>query len=166
MKRPLIITALVLAFLGIFLYNAFDEVTPEEIENAPDWLSIEEAMIKAEEDGRLVIIDIFEVGCQFCRAMNRDVYPAPSTRAVIDRDFHPVKINGNSEETVTFQGVEMTQQEFANSLGLTAFPFTVIMDHNGTVIDSRRGYMGVQDLTQFMRNARDKASGLSDNSSG
>jgi len=156
MKRPLIITGLIAAFLGVFLYNALNEVTPQDIQNAPDWLPIDEAMTKAEQDGRLTIIDIYEVGCQFCRAMNRDVYPAPSTRAVIDRDFYPVKINGNSEESIIFMGEEITQQAFANSLGLTAFPFTVVMDHNGNVINSRRGYMGVQDLTQFMRNAREQ----------
>jgi len=156
MKRSLIITTFVVAFLGIFLFFAFSQVTPEEIENAPDWLSIEEAMEKAQDDGRLLVIDIFEVGCQFCRAMNREVYPAPSTRAVIDRDFHPVKINGNSDNMITFMGEEMTESQFANSLGLTAFPFTVIMDAEGTVIDRRRGYLGVSEITRFMRNAREK----------
>lgn len=156
MKRSLLITLLIASFLGIFLYNAFDEVTPKEIENAPDWMQIEEAISRAQDDGRLIIIDIYEVGCQFCRAMNREVYPAPSTRAVIDRDYHPVKINGNSEEKITFLGEEMTQQAFANSLGLTAFPFTVIMDAEGNVIDRRRGYLGVQDLTRMLRNAREE----------
>lgn len=153
MKRPLIITGIVVLFLGIYLYNAFDEVTPKEIENAPDWLTIEEAMELAEVDNRLVLIDIYEVGCQFCRAMNKDVYPAPSARAVLDRGFHPVKINGNSEDVITFLGEEMTEQEFSGMMGVTAFPFTVVMDAEGNVIDKRRGYMGVQDLTRFLRNA-------------
>jgi len=156
MKRSLVITLFIAAFLGVFLYYSFTQITPQEIENAPDWLTIEEALEKAEEDGRLIVIDIFEVGCQFCRAMNRDVYPAPSTRAVIDRDFHPVKINGNSDNTITFLGEEITESEFANRMGLTAFPFTVIMDSNGKVIDSRRGYLGVAEITRFMRNAREK----------
>lgn len=153
MKRPIIISLLVVGFLGIFLYNAFNEVTPKEIENAPEWVPIEQAMQKAKEDNRLILLDIYEIGCQFCRAMNREVYPSPSTRAVIDRDFYPVKINGNSEETITFMGEEITQQAFANNLGLTAFPFTVVMDHEGNVISTRRGYMGVQDLNGFLRNA-------------
>lgn len=156
MKRSLIITFFIAAFLGVFLYFAFREVTPNEIENAPGWLTIEEALAKSEVDNRLLIIDIYEVGCQFCRAMNREVYPAPSTRSVIDRDFHPVKINGNSDELISFLGEEITEQEFANRLGLTAFPFTVIMDSEGNVIDSRRGYLGVAELTRFMRNAREK----------
>lgn len=153
MKRPLIITGIVALFLGVYLYNAFDEVTPKEIENAPDWLTIEEAMELAQDDNRLVLIDIYEVGCQFCRAMNKNVYPAPSTRAVLDRGFHPVKINGNSEDVITFLGEEMTEQEFGAMMGVTAFPFTVVMGAEGNVIDKRRGYMGVQDLTRFLRNA-------------
>lgn len=153
MNRRIIITLLIAGFLGIFLYNALSEVTPTEIENAPAWMPIHEAMTKAEENGKLVLIDIYEIGCQFCRAMNRDVYPSPSTRAVLDRDFYPVKINGNSEETIIYKGKEVTQLEFANSLGLTAFPFTVIMDPDGNIINSRRGYMGVQDLNAFLRNA-------------
>jgi len=156
MKRSLIITIFIASFLGTFLYYSFSEITPQEIENAPDWLTIEEAIEKAESDGRLIVIDIFEVGCQFCRAMNRDVYPAPSTRAVIDRDFHPVKINGNSDNKITFMGEEITEKAFANRMGLTAFPFTVIMDSQGNVIDSRRGYLGVAEITRFMRNAREK----------
>lgn len=156
MKRPLIITGLIALFLGIFIYNAFEQVTPKEIENAPNWVPLDEALQMATVDDKLIIVDIFEVGCQFCRAMNRDVYPAPSTRAVIDRDFHPVKVNGNSDNMITFLGEEMAEKDFAAKMGVTAFPFTVILDHEGNVIDQRRGYMDVQGLTRFMRNAREK----------
>ena len=156
MKRPLIITGVIALFIGIFAYNAMDTITPKEIENAPDWMELDEAITLAESDDKLVLIDIFEVGCQFCREMNREVYPAPSTRAVIDRDFHPVKVNGNSDNLITFMGEEMTEQEFANKMGLSAFPFTVILDKEGNIIDKRRGFMDVRGLTQFMRNAKEK----------
>ena len=156
MKRPLIITGIIVLFIGIFAYNAMDTITPKEIENAPDWMELDEAITLAESDDKLVLIDIFEVGCQFCREMNREVYPAPSTRAVIDRDFHPVKVNGNSDNLITFMGEEMTEQEFANKMGLSAFPFTVILDKEGNIIDKRRGFMDVRGLTQFMRNAKEK----------
>ncbi len=156
MKRPLIITGVIVLFIGIFAYNAMDTITPKEIENAPDWMELDEAIALAESDDKLVLIDIFEVGCQFCREMNREVYPAPSTRAVIDRDFLPVKVNGNSDNLITFMGEEMTEQEFANKMGLSAFPFTVILDKEGNIIDKRRGFMDVRGLTQFMRNAKEK----------
>ncbi|MFU8811465.1 MAG: thioredoxin family protein [Balneolaceae bacterium] len=158
MKRPIIITLLIAGFLGIFLYNAFDAVTPEEIENAPEWMALDDALDRASQENKLVLVDIFEVGCQFCRAMNRDVYPAPSTRSVLDREFFPVKINGNSDSVITFRGVQMPELEFAQQMGVTAYPFTVILDPEGNIVDRRRGYMDVQTLTRFMRNAVEQQS--------
>jgi len=102
------------------------------------------------------MIDIFEVGCQFCRAMEREVYPSPSVRAVLDRDFVPVKINGHSENMITYNGEQMTEQQFASKMGVTAYPFTVIMDSEGNVIDSRRGYMNIVNFSSFLRSTAEK----------
>lgn len=153
MKRPLIITGIVILFLAIFLFFAFDQISPEEIENAPDWMTIEKATEVASADDKLILVDVYEVGCKFCRAMEREVYPAPSVRAVLDRDFHPVKINGNSDKIIRFRGEEISEKDFASIMGVTAFPFTVVLDADGNVIDRRRGYMDVVSLTRFLRNA-------------
>lgn len=153
MKRKIFITAGVIAFMGVFLTYAFDHITPKEIENAPEWIPLEEARLSAEENERLILVDIYEVGCKFCRAMEREVYPSPSVRAVLDRDYIPVKINGNSENTITFKGEQITEKEFASQMGVTAFPFTVILDANGEVVDRKRGYMDVVSLSRFLRNA-------------
>lgn len=153
MNRKGVITLLLAVFLAIFFYFSIREIAPEEIENEPDWVSLSEAFDRAVADEKLILVDIFEVGCKFCRKMTREVYPAPSTRAVIDRGFHPVKVNGNSEDPVIFRGDEMTSAEFAALMGVTAYPFTVILDSEGTVLARQRGYMGVQNLTQFMRDA-------------
>ncbi|MEX0823248.1 MAG: thioredoxin fold domain-containing protein [Balneolaceae bacterium] len=157
MKRSIIIGGLITVFLAIFMFFAFRQVTPQEIENAPDWVPIEEASQKAVNDNRLILVDIYEVGCRFCRAMDREVYPSPSVRAVLDREYYPVKINGNSETTIQFQGEEITQKEFAAAMGATAFPFTVVIDADGNIIDRRRGYMDVVGLTRFLRDATESA---------
>lgn len=127
-----------------------------EIENEPDWLTLPEAMEKASSDERLVFVDIYEVGCQWCRKMTREVFPSPTVRAVLDRDFHPVKLNGNSSSTITFNGREMSEQDFASMMGVTAFPFSVVLDPEGNVVDRRRGYMDIQGFARFLRNAVDK----------
>lgn len=153
MKRPLIITGIIVLFLAIFLFFAFDQISPKEIENAPDWMTIEKATEDASADDKLILVDVYEVGCKFCRAMEREVYPSPSVRAVLDRDYHPVKINGNSENLIRFRGEEITEKDFASMMGVTAFPFTVVLDAEGNVIDRRRGYMDVTGLTRFLRSA-------------
>lgn len=153
MKRKLIIVSLLTVFIGIFAFYAFRQIQPEDIENAPDWLSLEEAMNIAKSEERLLMIDIYEVGCQFCKAMDREVYPSPSVRAVLDRDYVPVKINGHSENMLVFNGREMMEKDFAVQMGVTAYPFTVLMDAGGNVIDRRRGYQDVVSFSRFLRNA-------------
>ena len=151
MNRKLLITLLAALFLSVFFYFSIREIAPDEIENEPDWISLAEAFERASNDNKLILVDIYETGCKFCRKMTREVYPAPSTRAVIDRGFHPVKVDGNSEEIVYFLGDEMTAADFALKMGVTAYPFTVILNTEGRVLDRKRGYMDVQSLTAFMR---------------
>lgn len=155
MKRPLIITGIVALFLVIFLISSYSQIAPDEIENAPEWQTLQEATEKASADNKLILVDVFEIGCVFCRAMEQDVYPSPSVRAVLDRDFHPVKVNGNSDTVIHYKGEEMLSKEFAEMMGVTAFPYTVILDAEGNVIDKRKGYMDVTGLTRFLRNARE-----------
>lgn len=157
MNRKVIIGTVITLFIFIFAYFSFSQILPQEIENAPEWMNLEQAMTQASNDDRLVMIDIYEVGCQFCRKMDRETYPSPSVRSVLDRDYHPVKINGNSENIMTFMGEEMAERDFASRMGVTAFPFTVIMDADGNVIDRRRGYQDVVGFTRFLNGAIEKS---------
>jgi thioredoxin-related protein len=155
MRRKLIIGSVITAFIVVFGYFSMNQIIPGEIENAPDWVTLEEAMSKTEagQSDKLILIDIFEVGCRFCRQMEREVYPSESIRTVLDRNFIPVKVNGNSDNTLVFNGETMTEKQFANKMGLTAFPFTVIMDADGNVLKTRRGFMGVVELSRFLNDA-------------
>lgn len=158
MNRKIIIGLLITGFIGVYVYYSFQQVSPDEIENAPEWITLEAAQEQASANDKLIMIDIYEIGCKFCRAMEREVFPSPSVRAVLDRDFYPVKINGHSENTIVFKGEEMTEKEFASLMGVTAYPFTVIMDGEGNVIDSRRGYMNIVNFSRFLRNSVEKVS--------
>lgn len=158
MNRKLIIGLLIAGFIGVYAYYSFSQITPDEIENAPEWIPLETAQTQASAEGKLILVDIFEIGCKYCRAMEREVYPSPSVRAILDRDFIPVKVNGNSENNIVFRGEEMTEQEFAREMGVTAYPFTVIMDSEGNIIDSQRGYMTVVNFSSFLKSTVEKAS--------
>lgn len=153
MKRKLFIGSIITIFIGVFAFYAFRQIQPEEIENAPEWLSMQDAIEIADQEERLIMVDIYEVGCQFCKAMDREVYPSPSVRAVLDRDYVPVKINGHSDNLLVFQGEEISEKDFAVQMGVTAYPFTVLMDADGNVIDRRRGYQDVVSFSRFLRNA-------------
>ena len=153
MNRKTIITLFIVAFIGVFAWVSFNQIQPEEIENAPEWIPLQAAQQQAKENDRLIVVDIYEVGCQYCRAMNREVYPAPTIRAILDRDFYPVKVNGNSDDKITYRGEELSEKEFAAKMGVTAYPFTVILDAEGNVLDSSRGYMDVVSFSRFLKDS-------------
>lgn len=153
MNRKLVIGLIITIFIGIFAYFSLQQIKPADIENAPEWISLEQATERAVAEDRLIMIDIYEVGCQFCKAMEREVFPAPAVRAVLDRDYVPVKVNGHAETMLIYKGEQMAAKEFAQVMGVTAYPFTVLMDSDGNVIDSKRGYQDVVTFSRFLRNA-------------
>jgi thioredoxin-related protein len=153
MNRKVLIGLIITIFIGIFAFFSLQQIKPADIENAPEWISLELATERAAAEDRLIMIDIYETGCQFCKAMEREVFPAPAVRAVLDRDYVPVKINGHAESILIYKGEQMTAKEFAQEMGVTAYPFTVLMDANGNVVDSKRGYQDVVTFSRFLRSA-------------
>ena len=150
MSKKLIITIVIGAFIGIFLFNALKNTAPAEIENAPDWITLAEAQEIAAETNKLILVDVFEVGCKYCRGMERDVYPDSTVRAVLDAGYIPVKVDGNSDELITFNGQEVVSREWAQSNGVFVFPGTLILDAEGNLLKQRTGYMNVDELRQFL----------------
>jgi len=150
-KRALIFIGIAV-FVGIFLYSSLKSVEPQVIENAPEWRTLEVAQQEAIESNKLIMMDVFEVGCKYCRAMEREVYPDTTVRIVIDQGYIPVKLDGNSEELITFNGNEMQAKEFAQSKGAYAFPTVIILTADGNVVKKRTGFMNVDELRQFLYN--------------
>ena len=156
MNRKFVIGLIITVFIGIFAYFSLQQIKPADIENAPEWISLEQATERAAEENRLIMIDIYETGCQFCKAMEREVFPSPSVRAVLDREYVPVKINGHAETMLIYKNEQMSSKQFAQLMGVTAYPFTVLMDAEGNIVDSYRGYQDVVTFSRFLRRAAEQ----------
>lgn len=150
MNKKSIIFGIIGIFIGVFLYNALTSTKKEEIKNAPNWVSLKYAQDKAIETGKLVLVDVWETGCKFCKAMEREVYPDSTVRHVLDANYIPVKVNGNSDEFLTFRGKTMTSREFAGKFGVYAYPTTLILDTSGNLLKKKTGFMGVDDFRRFL----------------
>lgn len=152
MNKRIIIGIGITVFVGIFLYSSLNSVKPQVIENAPNWVALEAAQKEALEKDKLIMLDVYEVGCKYCRAMEREVYPDTTVRVVLDQGYIPVKLDGNSEELITFNGKEMQAKEFAQSKGAYAFPTVIVLTADGNVVKKRTGFMNVDELRQFLYN--------------
>lgn len=150
MNKKIVITIIISAFIGVFLFNALKNTAPIEIENAPEWRTLAQAQDEAAQTGKLILVDVFEVGCKYCRAMEREVYPDSTVRTVLDAGYIPAKVDGNSEELITFNGQQVVSRDWAQSFGVYVFPGTLILDHEGNLLKERTGFMNVDELRQFL----------------
>jgi len=151
MNRKLITGSLIVLLIGTISFYSYQEMKPEKIENEPNWISLNEAIDKASEEEKLIFIDVYEENCQWCQKLKREVYPDPAIRSLLDRNFYTVKIDGNSDDRVHFKGKFITQVEFSAILGVTAYPYLVIMNPEGEVVDHHLGYTDVQGLSRFLK---------------
>lgn len=150
MSKKSVILITVCVFLGIFIYYSLSGVQPAANDNSPDWIPLQEAQQMAASSDKLIFVDVYEIGCKYCRAMDREVFPDSTVRKVMDASYIPVRLDGNSEEPVRFNGEEIASREFAQSKGAYVFPTSLILDAEGNVIKKKTGYMGVDEFRQFL----------------
>lgn len=150
MRKKMIIVIAVSIFLGIFIYTSLSNVQAPAHDNSPNWVPIHEAQQTAASSDKLIFVDVFEIGCKYCRAMDREVFPDSTVRQVMDANYIPVRIDGNSMETIQFNGKEIAAKDFAQSKGAYVFPTSLILDAEGNVIKKKTGYMGVDEFRQFL----------------
>lgn len=150
MQKKTIIIIAVSLFLGIFVYISLTNVQSPVNDNSPDWIPINEAQEIAKESDKLIFVDVFEIGCRYCRAMDREVFPDSTVRQVLDANYIPVRLDGNSMEMITFNNEQIPSRDFAQSKGAYVFPTSLILDSEGNVVKKKTGYMGVDEFRQFL----------------
>lgn len=150
MKKKNIVIIAVSIFLGIFVYISLSNVQAPVNDNSPEWIPIHEAQQMAASSDKLIFVDVYEIGCKYCRAMDREVFPDSTVRQVMDANYIPVRLDGNSTEPIQFNGEEIASIDFAQSKGAYVFPTSLILDAEGNVIKKKTGYMGVDEFRQFL----------------
>ena len=82
--------------------------------------------------------------------MEQNVYPDTTVRTVLDAGYIPVKVNGNSNELITFNGEQVNSRSWAQEKGVYVFPGTLILDAEGNLVKKRTGFMNVDELRRFL----------------
>ena len=110
--------------------------------------SWEQAKKQAQTEKKLIFVDLYFTGCAPCAQMDKEVFPDPKVKAVLDADF------------VTFKS-DILKEEIGKKLcmkyGVTGFPTFLFMNVEGKVIDIAAGFQSVEQFTVLLKNAKDAA---------
>jgi thioredoxin-related protein len=89
MKRLYLIFALLLT--GALLATAQEDV---------NWMSIEEAAMRAVEEPRIMVIDVYTDWCGWCKRQDATTFADPEVASILNENFYPVKLNAEGRDDI------------------------------------------------------------------
>ena len=108
-----------------------------------DWQkNYDSALVKAKNDGKLVLVDIYTDWCGWCKKLDRDTYSDKDVQIKITKDFIAVKVN--PEESVA--GTKLAQQ-----FGVRGFPFIAFVNSDGKKLSQIDGYVDAAEFLQQLK---------------
>ncbi len=114
------------------------------------WVSMEEAQHNAQSDGKKILINVYTDWCEYCKKMDATVYKDSLIRASIAEYYHSVRLNADSDETVLFNGIEISQYELARQMGIRSYPTILFLDNKGDLILQINGFMPITDFRNMI----------------
>ncbi|TPE42493.1 thioredoxin family protein [Pontibacter mangrovi] len=124
-----------------------------------EWLTIEEAAARMEQEPRKVVIDVYTDWCGWCKKMDKETFTDPKVRELVKEHFYAVKLNAEGKEPITLKGQTFTYKdeyrshELAVALlqGQLSFPTTVYLDEQMNMLAPVPGYLDADNFSKILR---------------
>lgn len=134
---------------GIFVMVFSEVLMAQNQQTEINWISFEEAvkLAEADEQPKKFLFFMEADWCTLCKKMKKEVFPDSEVQGMIDDNFYAVRIDIESDETITYNGKKWTKEELSKEFGLYATPTIIFLDSDQSLIGNKPGYM---DKPEFM----------------
>ena len=125
-----------------------EKAATEEAGGKIEWRrDIRSALDEASSSNKVVVVDVYTDWCGWCHKMDDNIYTSPRI-AALSKDVVFLKVDAED-------GAE--GQQFAKQAKVTGYPTTFILDGEGAVIDTQKGYINsVPAFVSFVNRTRGK----------
>jgi thioredoxin-related protein len=128
-------------FVLAVAYFVADNSTPVPDNGSIQWKSFNDAAILAKQSNKKILVDVYTDWCTWCKKMDSEVYTNSDIVRQLNDNFVAVKLNAESDKSISYKGKSMSEAEFAQSLGVTGYPTTVFFDEESNPITNIPGFM-------------------------
>jgi thioredoxin-related protein len=135
--------------LYIFLFLAVSAGTVSA-QDEVKWYSIEEAVMLASQEPRVIVIDVYTDWCGWCKRMDATTFSNPEVAELMNKHFYPVKLDAEGKEDIvigdkTFKFVANGRRGYHEmaaivTKGRLSYPTISYVDAQGKVLQAAPGY--------------------------
>ncbi|MEA1939221.1 MAG: thioredoxin fold domain-containing protein [Candidatus Caldatribacteriota bacterium] len=140
----LVILITVIFLVGAKLYFNLNPLEEEAVENTKplvlNWLSYDEGLIKAEKEGKYILIDFYTDTCGWCKKLDEEVYSNEKVKKIFLDKFVTIKVDGRSENKVEVNGEEVSEKKITRMYEISGYPTIWFLESNHKPIAPLPGY--------------------------
>jgi thioredoxin-related protein len=130
----------VIASIFAIAYYASLEHAPVSTNGAITWRSFDDGVALAGQTNKKLLVDVYTDWCSWCKKMDSEVYTDRNVVKLVHEHFVAVKLNAESDKSVTYHGRSFKESTLAHELDVTGYPTTIFLDEHATPITSVPGY--------------------------
>jgi thioredoxin-related protein len=123
-------------------------------DDAPAWLSMEDAISTAQADGKLIVVHTYASWCGWCAKLDNEVYTDDAVQAYLAEHFTATRVDLEGEASVQFFEHAVSMSGLGHAFGVTGTPTTVFVDTNGELITKLPGYADAETFLYALRYVR------------
>ncbi len=154
MKKSLIPVILILIIVvgSYFAINAKSSNDFEgEFINEASGKSFEEILQLAQKNKKKVVINVYADWCGWCKKMERETFPDGKVQDELKKNYYFYRLNGESSETIQYDGQKFTKAQFAKAFGIRGFPSTIFLNHDSKPITVVPGYIDAKTFANILK---------------
>jgi thioredoxin-related protein len=124
------------------------------------WKPFEKGIQDASAKRKYGFVSVYTDWCGYCKKLDRETLRAKNVVAELDKHFVSMKLNAESEESITWKGKKMSKRELAALWGVEGFPTMLFLNSKGEIIGSFPSYaeadLMIKLLTYISSGARER----------
>lgn len=115
-----------------------------------NWHSIDQAILLARQEPRLLVIDVYTDWCGWCKRMDATTFSDPEIIKIMNEQFYPVKLDAEGKEDIvigerTFKFVDSGRRGYHEiaaivTRGRLSYPTISYVGADGKVLEAAPGY--------------------------
>jgi thioredoxin-related protein len=130
---------IVLAALFALLSQGIDKAPPQAADGDIQWLSYAEGRDRGASQNKKVFLVFDADWCGYCAKMNKKTFRHPSVVAYVNRNFVPIKVDSDKEQTIT------------EKYRVRGLPSTWFISETGDPIANRPGYISPDEMLDILK---------------